>query len=83
MAVDTDNSRAVEATVSADLAVHTMLQGTEPRYVEPINHGGTLPSLLAMNVNMYMSDQSVGPVLRDLGDMIRNAYRKAPVTVMA
>lgn len=83
MAVETDNSRAVEATVSADLAVHTMLEGTEPRYVEPIDHGGALPSLLAMNVNLYMSDQSVGPVLPDLAEMLRSAYRKAPATVMA
>ncbi len=83
MAVVSESSRAIEATVSADLAVHTMLEGTEPPHFEQIDHGGALPSLLAMNVNLYTSAQSVGPALPDLIAMIRDAYRKAPRTVMA
>ncbi len=33
-----DSTRTIEATVSADLAVHTVLAGSEPPYVERIAH---------------------------------------------
>jgi DNA-binding transcriptional LysR family regulator len=45
MAVESDSSRTVEASVSADLAVHACIEGTEPPYVERIDHNGGLPNL--------------------------------------
>ncbi len=46
-ALDSSSDRAVEATVSADLAVMTMLEGTVPPHLDVINHAGALPDLRA------------------------------------
>ncbi|NDV02472.1 LysR family transcriptional regulator [Pseudoroseicyclus tamaricis] len=73
MAVSSNSSRTIEATVSADLAVHTMIEGTEPRHFERIQHGGALPELWPVKVNMYASDQG-GPPVAALADMLRQAY---------
>jgi DNA-binding transcriptional LysR family regulator len=74
MAVEADSTRVVEATVSADLAVHTVLEGSEPPYVERINHGGQLPELSKMKVNMYVADPVHSEAVLALGTMIRQAY---------
>jgi DNA-binding transcriptional LysR family regulator len=74
LAVDSDNTRTVEATVSADLAVHTMLEGSEPRHVERINHGGALPDLGRMKVNLYVGEAVHGPAITALADHMRRAY---------
>ncbi|WP_373354697.1 LysR family transcriptional regulator [Pseudoroseicyclus sp. CXY001] len=74
MAVSSNSSRTIEATVSADLAVHTMIEGTEPRHFERIQHGGALPELWPVKVNMYASDQGGGPPVRALAEMLRQAY---------
>ena len=79
MAVESDSTRTIEATVSADLAVHTMLAGTEPRYFERIQHGGALPELGGMNINMYCRELGQGPILEDLKELLASAYRGAPV----
>ena len=79
MAVESNNTRTIEATVSADLAVHTMLEGTEPRYFERIHHGGALPELGGMNINMYCREHGNNQVLEDLCDFITNAFRRKPV----
>lgn len=74
MAVEADSTRVVEATVSADLAVHTVLEGSEPPYVERINHGGQLPELSKMKVNMYVADPVHSEAVLALSAMIRQAY---------
>jgi len=74
MAVESDSTRAVEATVSADLAVHTVLAGSEPPYLERINHGGALPDLGQMKVNLYVADPAHGPAVGALAAMIRRTY---------
>ncbi len=75
MAVDGSSTRAVEASVSADLAVHTVLAGSEPQAVERINHGGGLPDLGAVKVNLYVADPVHSPAVTALAGMIRQAYR--------
>ena len=74
MAVEADSTRVVEATVSADLAVHTVLAGSEPPYTERINHGGQLPELSKMKVNMYVADPVHSEAVLALSAMIRQAY---------
>jgi hypothetical protein len=74
MAVESDSSRTVEASVSADLAVHTVLAGSEPPHVERVNHGGTLPELAHMKVNMYVADPVHSQAVNALAEMIRFAY---------
>lgn len=74
MAVESDSTRTVEASVSADLAVHTVLAGSEPPYVERINHGGALPDLARMKVNLYLAQPAHSPTIQAMAEMIRRAY---------
>lgn len=74
MAVESDSTRAIEASVSADLAVHTVLAGSEPPYLERIAHGGLLPDLARMKVNLYVADPAHSPAVDALADMIRAVY---------
>ena len=73
LAVDSDNTRTVEATVSADLAVHTVLEGSEPRHVERINHGGALPDLAGMKINLYVAQAARNPAVDAFAQLIRVA----------
>ncbi|TCP62956.1 LysR family transcriptional regulator [Rhodovulum bhavnagarense] len=74
MAVESESTRTIEASVSADLAVHTVVEGTEPPYVERIQHGGALPDLTTTRINLYVSEVSGGPVADELAALIRQAY---------
>jgi hypothetical protein len=53
MAVESESDRTIGATISADLAIHAMIEGTKPPHLEQINHGGTLPVLAVQKINMY------------------------------
>ncbi|WP_103332651.1 LysR family transcriptional regulator [Pseudotabrizicola formosa] len=74
MAVESDSTRTIEASVSADLAVHTVLAGSEPPYVERISHGGALPELKRMKVNLYVADPAHSPAVLEMAAMIQRAY---------
>jgi len=78
--VETESDRTIEATVSADLAVHTMIEGTEPPHLDRIDHGGTLPNLPAHRINLYRAARSGGEVQEALVSMLRRAF-KAPESV--
>ncbi len=54
MAVDSESDNAVEAAVSADLAVHVALKGSLPPHSAVIDHGGLLPDLKPQNINLYV-----------------------------
>ena len=75
MAVEGDGQTAIEATVSADLAVHASLEGTEPNDLTTIDASAGLPSLGEMQINLYRGDLGAGPAMDDLVDMIAAAYR--------
>jgi DNA-binding transcriptional LysR family regulator len=74
MAVESDSTRAIEASVSADLAVHTVLAGCEGPYLERVNHGGALPELQRKRINLYVADPAHSPVVEVLAGLIRRAY---------
>ena len=76
MAVESDSTRAIEASVVADLAVHTLLAGSEPSYLERIDHAGALPDLARKKVNLYMSRTLPSAPLLALAGLIRDAYAK-------
>jgi len=79
MAIESDQSRTIEAMVAADLAVHAQLAGTQTPYAEPILHGGALPDLPSRHVNLYVSDVRRNPSLEKLADLIRKIVRaRAP-----
>ncbi len=79
--VETVSDRTVEATIAADLGVGAMIQGTEPRHLEVIDHGGALPELGLQHVNMYGAEQAKGDVIAHLADLIRKSFQpmRAPV----
>jgi DNA-binding transcriptional LysR family regulator len=74
MAIEGDNSRSIEAGVSADLAVHTVLAGSEPPHVERVAHGGALPELGQLKVGLYVAQPAHGPSVAAMAALIRRAY---------
>lgn len=76
MPVEAESFRSVGALVSADLAVHALLEGTDITELEPIRHGGELPKLRTMNVNLYCAPSGQTEALADLAMMLRRAYER-------
>lgn len=72
--VDTASDRTIEATVSADLAVCTMLEGTAPPQLAEID-GTDLPDLGMYLVNMYTAGRRLSEPVQRLADMIRAGYQ--------
>ena len=73
-AVETEQDRTVEATISADLAVCAMIEGTEPPQLTLVEHGGELPTLGMQKICMYAQDRGTGQVLERLTSMLRAGY---------
>ncbi|MFN6978987.1 MAG: LysR family transcriptional regulator, partial [Gemmobacter sp.] len=71
---ETEVTRAVEAAVAADLAVHVMVEGSWPGFLAPVPHGGALPALPRTQVILYGVDTAQNPVAGALADMLRAAY---------
>jgi DNA-binding transcriptional LysR family regulator len=71
MLVETDNDSAIHATVSADMAVHTAIEGTEPQQLVRIDHGGDLPALPDQLINLYTSDGALSEPLIALVGILR------------
>lgn len=73
MAVESENDRAVEASVSADLAITAMLEGHEPQHLECVDKGVGLPELGQQKINVY-----VGPgrteILQPMREMIKQGF---------
>ncbi|UWR25470.1 LysR family transcriptional regulator [Sulfitobacter sp. S223] len=71
MLVETDNDSAIHATVSADLAVHTAIEGTEAQQLTRIDHGGTLPELPRQMINLYRSEGALTEPLERLISLLK------------
>ncbi|MFV0361426.1 LysR family transcriptional regulator [Tropicimonas sp.] len=80
MAVESESERPIEAAVRADLAVSVMLEGTEPPFLEQIDHNGALPDLPSYSINLYVSDLAKGRAELALVDLVRKAYRNDALT---
>jgi len=72
--VETYSDRTIEATVSADLAIHTMIEGTLPPHLEQIDHGGLLPALPQQSINLYGAQAMGGEVFDSLCGFVRRAF---------
>jgi len=83
MAAESESSRTIEATVSADLAVHAAIEGAYRRDLELVPHGGVLPDLCMTRINMYKSERARTRVVEDLADLIRQGFctKAGPVAV--
>ena len=79
MSVDTDSDRAIEAAVSADLAVHAMIEGTQPPYLKVVDHGGALPALRVQQINLYGAQDGKDQVRDHLVHLLRTAFSGAPL----
>ena len=75
MGVEADSSRTIEASVSADLAICTMLEGTEPGHLEVVSHNGELPVFSPTKINLYANRLATDPVSQDLVETLRVAYQ--------
>lgn len=75
LSVETENDRTIEATVSADLAVHAMLDGTEAAHLEQIESGGALPELPAHCINLYGGENGRDSVVGALAALVRQNFR--------
>lgn len=73
MAVDTGSTRTVEATVSADLAVHAMLDCAVSERLERITHSA-LPELPSTRINLYRAPGAKGALVDALEAMLRDSY---------
>ena len=74
MAVESDSSRTVEASVSADLALFAAIEGTWPPHFERIPHGGALPDLASTKINLYAARHGAGRICDDLAGVVRQAF---------
>lgn len=75
MAVNSNSSATIEATVSADIAVIAQLAGSAAPQLEQVPHGGSMPDLGAFNINLYVTDAPKGAVLEDLAQLVRRSYQ--------
>ncbi|MEL6234655.1 MAG: LysR family transcriptional regulator [Pseudomonadota bacterium] len=76
MSVNSDDTRTVEATVAADLAINVSLAPMVPLHLEQVRHGGQLPDLPQFRINLYASSPSGarGRLITALSEMIRHAF---------
>ena len=77
MAVESESTRTNEAVVSADLAVFVQVEGTEAQHLERIAHGGQLPELSMVHLNLYARSPARLPAQEDLVELIRREYSAA------
>ncbi|MEO0359037.1 MAG: LysR substrate-binding domain-containing protein, partial [Pseudomonadota bacterium] len=75
MAVESKGSRTIEASLSADLAVHAMLRGTARDDIVEVPHNGALPDLGSQKVNMYHNPNVAHSAVGRLLDLLRSGYR--------
>lgn len=74
MALESASDGPIGATVSADLAVHVMLPGSHGHPFEVIEHGGALPSLWSVHINLYAREAGALGVQADLVELIRREH---------
>ncbi len=83
MAVTSDSTRTIEATVSADLAVHASVGTNIPPWFEPIRHGGALPDLPETLINLYVAEGADAPVTERIAAIVREAFLGSDMALAA
>ncbi|MEI4261857.1 LysR family transcriptional regulator [Roseovarius sp. D0-M9] len=73
-AIDSNSDGAIEATVSADLAVTTMLEGTAPHLLEAVPQNAGLPDLGLQRINMYGATAPRNELVAQLANVVRQGF---------
>ncbi|MEB8385870.1 LysR family transcriptional regulator [Rhodobacteraceae bacterium KMM 6894] len=73
-AIDSNSDGAIEATVSADLAVTTMLDGTAPHHLEKVPSSAGLPDLGMQKINMYGAGAPRNELVSALAETLRQGF---------
>lgn len=81
MAVDSESTRTVEATVAGDLAIFSQLAGTAAPHLVEVPHGGALPDLGSKKINIYVSTVAESAPRTHLADLARRFYRQSPLAL--
>ncbi len=74
MAIDSDSDRTVEATISADLAIGVLLEGTQPDHQELVESNGVLPTLPMQRINLYGGGKGHAPYIEELANLVRQGF---------
>jgi DNA-binding transcriptional LysR family regulator len=74
MAIESSSDQSVYATVTADLAVHVLIDGSEPLGSERIPHGGELPDLWSVHMNLYARAAPRLAAQNELVELIRREF---------
>lgn len=74
MVVESELDNAVDAVVSADMAINAVIDGNITPHAEVIDHKGALPDPGETRIVLYMQ-QNEEPVKNALREMIRASYR--------
>lgn len=75
-AIDAGCFDAHLAAVAADLAVCALMEGVAPPGLEEIDHGGALPDLPVLHINLYLAKGPNAELAERLATYIREAYRE-------
>lgn len=81
MIVESELDNAVEAVVSADMAVNALIAGNLPPQTAPIDHKGALPDPGETRIVLYMQ-RAASADQAALRDMLRAAYRSGGTVSM-
>lgn len=76
-AVDSMSIRTIEASCSADFAVHAAIESTVPTYLAVIDHGGDLPALPSIKVALYVTDGARARLAQKLAEVVRDVWTSA------
>ena len=73
-AIDSESDGAVEATISADLALTAMLDGTQPPQLEVVPQAAGLPDLGLQKINMYGAETPRNELVTQLAGVVRQGF---------
>ncbi|MEM9726069.1 MAG: LysR family transcriptional regulator [Pseudomonadota bacterium] len=74
--IDTANTLAETASIAADLAICTLMRRTIPPQLQEIDHGGALPDVADVLLNIYGPAEPGEPLAMELDAYVRRAVRE-------
>ncbi|PWJ17005.1 LysR family transcriptional regulator [Jannaschia seohaensis] len=75
LALSAASSRAIDASVAADLACHVVIDGFDTAELTPVRHGGGLPEIGDVGITIYAAETERDPARDRLLELLRQSYR--------